>query len=85
MTESEFEFPQSETFGLTSVGKRRSVNQDQFLIAELSKSMLVSASSLPEFATGRFLEGSKARCCWWPMEWAAMPPVRRRAAWFWNT
>ena len=57
MLDSEFEFTQSETFGLTDVGKRRSVNQDQFLIAELSKSMLVSASSLVDIDTGRFFGG----------------------------
>lgn len=57
MLDSEFEFTQSETFGLTHVGRTRSVNQDQFLIAELSKSMLVSASSLEEIDTGRFFGG----------------------------
>ncbi|MCO8125276.1 protein phosphatase 2C domain-containing protein [Stieleria sp. TO1_6] len=57
MLDCEFEFTQSETFGLTDVGKQRSVNQDQFLIAELSKSMLVSTSSLPEIGTGRFFGG----------------------------
>ncbi|MCC9599558.1 protein phosphatase 2C domain-containing protein [Stieleria sp. JC731] len=54
MTESEFEFTQSETFGQTDIGQRRAINQDQFLIAELSKSMLVSASSLEEIPAGRF-------------------------------
>ncbi|WP_182869317.1 PP2C family protein-serine/threonine phosphatase [Rhodopirellula sp. JC639] len=57
MPDSEFEFTRSETFGLTDVGMKRSVNQDQFLIAELSKSMLVSASSLAEINTGRFFGG----------------------------
>jgi protein phosphatase len=57
MLDSEFEFTQSETYGLTDVGKTREVNQDQFLIAELSKSMLVSASSLIEIDTGRFFGG----------------------------
>ena len=57
MLDSEFEFTQSETYGLTDVGKTRAVNQDQFLIAELSKSMLVSASSLAEIDTGRFFGG----------------------------
>lgn len=33
--------------GLTDVGRTRSENQDQFLIAELRKSMRVEASSLP--------------------------------------
>lgn len=57
MLDSEFEYTQAETFGLTDVGRKRSVNQDQFLIAELSKSMLVSASSLSQFNTGRFFGG----------------------------
>lgn len=37
----------SNACGLTDVGRKRSENQDQFLIAELRKSMLVNASSLP--------------------------------------
>lgn len=57
MLDSEFEFTQSETYGLTDVGRKRAVNQDQFLIAELSKSMLVSASSLAKIDTGRFFGG----------------------------
>lgn len=57
MLDSEFEFTQSETYGLTDIGMKRVVNQDQFLIAELSKSMLVSASSLAEIDTGRFFGG----------------------------
>ena len=57
MLDSEFEFTQSETFGATDVGRKRAVNQDQFLIAELSKSMLVSASSLADIDTGRFFGG----------------------------
>lgn len=54
MPNSDFEFTQSETFGLTDIGQKRAVNQDQFLIAELSKSMLVSASSLSDVGAGRF-------------------------------
>lgn len=61
MLESEFEFSQAETFGLTNVGRKRNVNQDQFLIAELSKSMLVSASSLNEFDSGRFFGGMQGQ------------------------
>lgn len=34
-------------FGMTDIGKVRRTNQDQFLIAELSKSMLVQETSLP--------------------------------------
>ncbi len=33
--------------GLTDIGRRRTENQDQFLIAELRKSMLVHSTSLP--------------------------------------
>ncbi|KAA5544591.1 serine/threonine-protein phosphatase [Roseiconus nitratireducens] len=61
MTDSEFEFTQSDTFGTTDIGKRRSINQDQFLIAELSKSMLVSASSLPDINAGRFFGGMQGQ------------------------
>ncbi|MEM0926715.1 MAG: protein phosphatase 2C domain-containing protein [Planctomycetota bacterium] len=57
MLESEFEYTQSETHGLTHIGRKRSTNQDQFLIAELSKSMLVSTSSLTRFDAGRFFGG----------------------------
>lgn len=41
-----FENPTATTFGLTDRGRVRSSNQDQFLIAELNKSMLVSSTSL---------------------------------------
>jgi protein phosphatase len=37
-----------KTFGITDKGKVRSANEDQFLIAELSKSMRVWQTSLPE-------------------------------------
>ena len=36
----------SFTFGLSDCGRVREVNQDQFLIADLIKSMLVSATTL---------------------------------------
>ncbi len=36
----------SRTFGLSDCGRVREANQDQFLIAELTKSMLVSATTL---------------------------------------
>lgn len=61
MNDSEFEFTQSETFGVTDIGMKRTVNQDQFLIAELSKSMLVSASSLAEINAGRFFGGMQGQ------------------------
>ncbi|MEX0824705.1 MAG: protein phosphatase 2C domain-containing protein [Pirellulaceae bacterium] len=36
----------SDCFGMTDIGRKRETNQDQFLIAELNKSMLVQATSL---------------------------------------
>jgi protein phosphatase len=39
--------PDATTFGASDIGRRRETNQDQFLIAQLNKSMLVSATSLP--------------------------------------
>jgi protein phosphatase len=41
------ESPDDSTFGITDVGRVRETNQDQFLIAQLNKSMLVSSTSLP--------------------------------------
>src|SRR6476469_8663683 len=38
----------AKAFGITDTGKVRSANEDQFLIAELSKSMRVWQTSLPE-------------------------------------
>lgn len=37
-----------DTFGVTHAGRERSVNEDQFLVASLSKSMLVEQTSLPK-------------------------------------
>ena len=39
--------PSPPPFGLTDVGRKRDVNQDQFLIARLSKSLRVVGTSLP--------------------------------------
>ncbi len=36
----------SSAFGITDVGRKRQTNQDQFLIAQLNKSMLVKSTSL---------------------------------------
>ena len=35
-------------FGITDRGKRRDTNEDQFLIAELAKSMRIWQTSMPE-------------------------------------
>lgn len=45
------------TFGMTDVGRRRHSNQDHFLIAQLNKSMLVSATSLPIDEKSRLFGG----------------------------
>ncbi|MCA9191773.1 MAG: serine/threonine-protein phosphatase [Planctomycetales bacterium] len=39
--------------GITDIGKKREANQDQFLIADLNKSMLVQTTSLPLDAQSR--------------------------------
>lgn len=48
-------------FGMTDVGRKRKNNQDQFLIAELHKSMRVCESSLPEFANSDLFGGSRGQ------------------------
>ena len=37
----------ADLFGLTHIGKVRETNEDQFLVAELSKSLLIAQTSLP--------------------------------------
>jgi len=39
---------ETDVFGLTHPGQERDVNEDQFLIASLSKSMLIHQTSLPQ-------------------------------------
>ncbi len=50
-----------ECAGLTDIGRVRSTNQDQFLIANLKKSMLVEATSLPLSQQCRLYGGSMGR------------------------
>lgn len=50
-----------ECAGLTDIGRVRSTNQDQFLIANLKKSMLVEATSLPLSQQSRLYGGSMGR------------------------
>lgn len=49
-----------DVFGLTDVGKVRTVNQDQFLIAELHKVIRITGTSLPQRAQESFDSGAKA-------------------------
>jgi protein phosphatase len=42
-----FENPNSNAFGASDRGRLRETNQDQYLIAQLNKSMLVSSTTLP--------------------------------------
>lgn len=44
-------------FGMTDIGRKRETNQDQFLIAQLNKSMLVAATSLPLDEKSRLFGG----------------------------
>ena len=46
LQDTDYDFIQVTAYGATDVGQKRSVNQDQFLIAELNKSMLISSTSL---------------------------------------
>jgi protein phosphatase len=39
--------PDATTYGASDIGRRRETNQDQYLVAQLNKSMLVSSTSLP--------------------------------------
>ena len=48
-----------DCFGLTDVGRTREVNEDQFLIADLSKSMLIHQSSLSQDDHTRLFGGSQ--------------------------
>jgi protein phosphatase len=48
-----------DCFGLTDVGRKREVNEDQFLIADLSKSMLIHQSSLSQDDHTRLFGGSQ--------------------------
>ncbi|MEM6980221.1 MAG: protein phosphatase 2C domain-containing protein [Planctomycetota bacterium] len=47
--------------GLTDVGRKRADNQDQFLIAELRKSMMVRATSLPVHSDSRLFGGARGQ------------------------
>ena len=46
---------------MTDVGRKRSTNQDQFLIAQLNKSMLVSSTSLPMDTQSRLFGGEQGQ------------------------
>jgi protein phosphatase len=50
-----------DVHGLTHVGKKRDENQDQFLISELSKSMLIHQTSLPEPDRQRLFSPSQGK------------------------
>ena len=47
--------------GLSDVGRRRRVNEDQFLIADLSKSMLIHQTSLSHEDHSRLFSGSQGK------------------------
>jgi serine/threonine protein phosphatase PrpC len=50
-----------DAFGLTDQGKKRDNNQDQFLVAELSKSMLIHQTSLPTKDHQRMVGGPQGK------------------------
>lgn len=53
--------PAFECFGLTDRGRRRQINEDQFLIADLAKTMLVRDTSLGEPESARLLGAPQGR------------------------
>lgn len=50
-----------ESHGETHVGRKRRQNQDQFLIADLSKSMLIRQTSLPRADQPRIMSGVEGK------------------------
>src|SRR5712671_4478994 len=50
-----------DCYGLTDIGKVREVNEDQFLIADLNKSMLIHQTSLSHEDHTRLFGGSQGR------------------------
>ena len=71
-----------KAFGITDKGKVRSTNEDQFLIAELTKSMRVWQTSLPRAARRRSARNGRI-CSWSPTAWADTAPASARAPWRW--
>ncbi|QDT08698.1 PP2C family protein-serine/threonine phosphatase [Stieleria marina] len=55
------DFTVSTAYGATDVGRKRETNQDQFLIAKLNKSMLVSSTSLPMETQSRLYGGEQGQ------------------------
>ena len=51
----------AEVYGMTDVGRVRSVNQDQFLVAALERSLLVEGSSFPAQAGTRLTDTPQGR------------------------
>lgn len=55
------DFTLSTAYGRTDIGRKRQTNQDQFLIAQLNKSMLVSSTSLPLDTQSRLFGGEQGQ------------------------
>lgn len=53
--------PKIDAFGLTDIGKVREINEDQFLIASLGKTVTVQHCSLEEPGIGNRVGGAEAR------------------------
>jgi len=51
----------ADIFGATDVGRKREINQDQFLVAALERSLLVEGSSLPAEAGTRLTDTPQGR------------------------
>jgi len=52
-----------DCFGVSDVGRQRPVNEDQFLLADLNKSMFIHQTSLSHEDQARLSVARKASCC----------------------
>jgi PPM family protein phosphatase len=53
--------PAFECFGLTDAGRKRAINEDQFLIADLAKTMLIRDTSLQAQESARLIGAPQGR------------------------
>ncbi len=74
-------FAKIQAAGRTDVGRKRETNQDQFLIADLSKSMLVQSTSLNLEPRSRLYGLPQGRLFVVAMGWVAIKRGIVRALW----
>ena len=68
-----------DCFGQSDIGRVRHENEDQFLIAALSKQLHISQTSLPEgHAADWWSRAGRVTCSWSPTGWAGSRRRRDR-------